>query len=115
MAKFTAQNLGLKQVAVLKDLKSDYSVGLAEFFEKPFTSLGGQIVANESYSEGDTEFRGQRWFRTLFLIPYAMPVYVAVIAWSFMLDRDNGALNALLGDLHLIGDTPPFWLMVSAM
>ena len=60
-----------------------------------------------------TEFRGQRWFRTLFLVPYAMPVYVAVIAWSFMLDRDNGALNALLGDLHLVGDTPPFWLIGS--
>src|SRR4051794_640596 len=76
------------------------------------------IVVGLSYGMGldaaqlvNTEFRGQRWFRTLFLIPYAMPVYVAVIAWSFMLDRDNGALNALLGDLHLIGDTPPFWLI----
>ncbi len=76
------------------------------------------IVVGVSYAMGlaaaqlvSTEFRGQRWFRTLFLIPYAMPVYVAVIAWSFMLDRDNGALNALLGDLHLIGDTPPFWLI----
>ena len=59
----------------------------------------------------NSEFRGQRWFRTLFLVPYAMPVYVAVIAWSFLLDRDNGALNTLLGDLHLIGDEPPFWLI----
>ena len=67
--------------------------------------LGAQLV--------NFEFRGQRWFRTLFLIPYAMPVYVAVIAWSFLLDRDNGALNTLLGDLHLIGDEPPFWLIGS--
>ena len=59
----------------------------------------------------NTEFRGQRWFRTLFLVPYAAPVYISVIAWSFLLDRDNGALNALLGDLHLIGDEPPFWLI----
>jgi multiple sugar transport system permease protein len=59
----------------------------------------------------NSEFRGQRWFRTLFLVPYATPVYVAVIAWSFMLDRDNGALNGLLSDLHLVGDTPPFWLI----
>ena len=78
------------------------------------------IVVGVSYAMGlaaaqlvNTEFRGQRWFRTLFLVPYAMPVYVAVIAWSFMLDRDNGALNALLGDLHLVGDTPPFWLIGS--
>src|SRR3954453_13099362 len=27
------------------------------------------------------------------IIPYAMAVYVAVLAWGFMLDRDNGALN----------------------
>jgi multiple sugar transport system permease protein len=61
----------------------------------------------------NSEFRGQRWFRTLFLVPYAMPVYVAVIAWSFMLDRDNGALNTLLvDDLHLTHGRP-FWLLGS--
>ena len=64
-------------------------------------AAGAQLV--------NTEFRGHRWFRTLFLVPYAMPVYVAVIGWSFMLDRDNGALNALLGDLHLTHGRP-FWL-----
>ncbi len=58
----------------------------------------------------NSEFRGQRWFRTLFLVPYALPVYVGVIAWSFMLDQENGSFNALLGDLHLVGD-PPFWLI----
>ncbi|HEX2441503.1 MAG TPA: sugar ABC transporter permease [Methylomirabilota bacterium] len=61
----------------------------------------------------NSEFRGHRWFRTLFLIPYAMPVYVAVIGWSFMLDRDNGALNTLLvDDLHLT-HARPFWLLGS--
>ena len=58
----------------------------------------------------NSEFRGQRWFRTLFLVPYALPVYVGVIAWSFMLDQENGSVNALLGDLHLVDD-PPFWLI----
>jgi multiple sugar transport system permease protein len=59
----------------------------------------------------NSEFRGQAWFRTLFLVPYALPVYVAVIGWSFMLDRDNGSLNTLLvDDLHLIHDRP-FWLI----
>jgi multiple sugar transport system permease protein len=68
-----------------------------------FGMLGALIV--------NSEFRGQRWFRTLFLVPYAMPVYVAVIAWSFMLDRDNGALNTLLvDDLHLT-HARPFWLL----
>ncbi len=59
MAKFTAQNLGLKRVAILKDLKSDYSVGLAKFFTDAFQQLGGTIVAEQTYSAGDQDFRAQ--------------------------------------------------------
>lgn len=59
-----------------------------------------------------SEFRGRTWFRTLFLIPYALPVYVAVIAWSFMLDRDNGALNTLLTGVGAV-HSRPFWLIGS--
>src|SRR5690606_26488060 len=33
-------------------------------------------------------FRGRGMFRTLFLIPYALPLYAAVITWNFMLQRD---------------------------
>jgi branched-chain amino acid transport system substrate-binding protein len=46
-------------VGILKDNKNDYSVGLAEFFSSAFTQLGGKIVAEQSYSGGDTEFRPQ--------------------------------------------------------
>ena len=47
----------------------------------------------------------------MFLIPYALPVYVAVIAWSFMLQQNNGAMNTLLVDnLHLLEERP-FWLI----
>jgi multiple sugar transport system permease protein len=61
----------------------------------------------------NSEFRGRRWFRALFLIPYALPVYVAVIAWSFMLQQNNGAMNTLLVDnLHLLEERP-FWLIGS--
>lgn len=59
----------------------------------------------------NAEFRGRGWFRTLFLIPYALPIYVSVIAWQFMLQQDNGAVNTLLvKDLHLLGHAP-FWLI----
>jgi multiple sugar transport system permease protein len=59
----------------------------------------------------NSEFKGRNWFRTLFLIPYALPVYVGVIAWTFMLDRDNGSINRLLvDDLHVVSDRP-FWLI----
>jgi multiple sugar transport system permease protein len=57
------------------------------------------------------EFRGRRWFRALFLVPYALPAYVAVIAWSFMLQRETGAINTLLVDDLGLLDERPFWLL----
>jgi multiple sugar transport system permease protein len=56
-------------------------------------------------------FRGRGALRTLFLTPYALPVYAAVITWSFLLQRDTGMVNHVLVDqLHLAGDRP-FWLI----
>ena len=58
----------------------------------------------------NSEFRGRGWFRTLFLIPYALPIYVSILAWQFMLQK-NGAVNALLvQNLHIL-DHEPFWLI----
>jgi branched-chain amino acid transport system substrate-binding protein len=44
---------------VLRDIKNDYSVGLADVFIENFKNMGGNIVADESYSEGDTDFSAQ--------------------------------------------------------
>lgn len=58
-------------------------------------------------------FRGRGLWRTLFLVPYALPMYAGVIAWNFMFQRDTGAINHLLVDqLHLFADRP-FWLLGS--
>ncbi|HET7437405.1 MAG TPA: ABC transporter substrate-binding protein [Thermoanaerobaculia bacterium] len=59
LAAFVRKNLNLTGAALLVDKKNDYSVGLAEFFTKDFTANGGKIVAQQSYSGGDTEFRPQ--------------------------------------------------------
>jgi branched-chain amino acid transport system substrate-binding protein len=59
MARFARENLKINTVAVLKDQKSDYSLGLTEFFTRRFTEMGGKIVAVESYAKGDTDFRSQ--------------------------------------------------------
>jgi branched-chain amino acid transport system substrate-binding protein len=59
MARFTHDNLKLKKVAILKDLKSDYSLGLAEFFDKKFKELGGEIVSEQTFQTGDSDFKGQ--------------------------------------------------------
>ncbi len=55
-------------------------------------------------------FRGRGLVRTLFLIPYALPVFASVITWNFMLQRDTGMLNQLLVSLHLV-HSRPFWLI----
>jgi branched-chain amino acid transport system substrate-binding protein len=57
MAKFVAEDLKLKKVAVLKDVKNDYSVGLASYFTQAFQSMGGTVVEETSYSAGDADFR----------------------------------------------------------
>ena len=59
IAKFARNTLKLTRAAVLRDQKNDYSVGLANYFEDSFKKLGGTIVSDESYSEGDQDFRAQ--------------------------------------------------------
>lgn len=58
-ARFATQNLGLNRLAILKDIKNDYSVGLADYFKQNVLALGAEIVSEQSYSEGDTDFRAQ--------------------------------------------------------
>lgn len=59
MAKFAFETQKYKKVAVLRDVKSDYSVGLADFFVAKFKSLGGEIVGDVSYQRGDVDFKAQ--------------------------------------------------------
>ena len=59
MAKFATENLKAKKVAILRDVKSDYSVGLADFFIKKFKELGGTIVSDQSYQGGEMDFKAQ--------------------------------------------------------
>jgi len=58
MSKF-ALSKGWKNVAILTDVKQDYSVGLAEFFVKHFTANGGTIVKDQKYSTSDKDFKPQ--------------------------------------------------------
>ncbi len=59
MARFAYEHQGVRKAAILRDIRSDYSVGLADFFIQTFTRLGGQITGDQSYSQGDTDFRPQ--------------------------------------------------------
>jgi branched-chain amino acid transport system substrate-binding protein len=59
MAKFARETLKLSKIAILKDVRNDYSVGLAKVFTDNFTAMGGTIVATESFSSGDVDFKAQ--------------------------------------------------------
>lgn len=59
MAKFAANTLKAKRVAIMKDTKSDYSVGLTDTFTKAFQQMGGNVTGVVEYSQGDTDFKGQ--------------------------------------------------------
>ena len=59
MADYISDKLKLTRAAVLVDVKSDYSTGLAQFFEEAFVKNGGRIVAKQSYAKGDNDFRAQ--------------------------------------------------------
>lgn len=59
MSKFARNTLKVTSVAILIDNKSDYSVGLAQFFEEDFTKNGGRIVARQAYAQGDSDFSAQ--------------------------------------------------------
>lgn len=57
MGNFATNTLKVKKVAVYIDNSSDYSKGLAHFFEESFTKNGGQIVDEEAYLQKDSDFK----------------------------------------------------------
>ena len=59
MAKFAVKTLKAKRAAIMVDFNSPYSRGLTDFFEFSFTKLGGEMVAKQSFSQGDADYRGQ--------------------------------------------------------
>lgn len=59
MANFALNTLKAKKVAVFTDVKSDYSKGLARFFNEGFTKNGGLVISELSYNGGDKDFKAQ--------------------------------------------------------
>ena len=55
MAVF-AKDLGKTKAVVYSDAANDYAKGLAEDFVSKFEALGGEVVAQENYTSGDTDF-----------------------------------------------------------
>ena len=59
MARFALNSLKLHNVALLTDVASAYSVGLADFFKQAFTAAGGNIAVEQNYNSGGKDFKAQ--------------------------------------------------------
>ncbi|EJF77343.1 hypothetical protein MCO_01258 [Bartonella sp. DB5-6] len=56
IATYVAQTLHAKKAAILKDISSDYAIGLASYFARAFKKLGGEVISNLNYNSGDQDF-----------------------------------------------------------
>lgn len=59
MARFAIEELKADKAAVLYDVASEYNRGIAEIFRQVYEEAGGKVVAFESYTTGETDFRPQ--------------------------------------------------------
>ena len=59
MADYAFEKLGYTKASVIFKKGADYNEGLAENFVKEFEAKGGEVVDQESYSEGDVDFKTQ--------------------------------------------------------
>jgi branched-chain amino acid transport system substrate-binding protein len=59
LANLASNELGAMTAGVIYDIGSDYSTGLAQYFEEQFVANGGEIVAKVEGHSGDNDFRSQ--------------------------------------------------------
>jgi branched-chain amino acid transport system substrate-binding protein len=105
MAKFALEK-GWKRVALLTDVKQDYSVGLAEFFVKYFKANGGEIVKEQKYSSGDKDFKPQLTsLKAAQPDAIFVPGYYGEVALIGKQARLLGLKQPLLGGDGWIGDS----------
>ncbi len=98
MARFAIENLKKKKAAILRDIRADYSVGLADFFSKEFKAMGGEIVKDVAYSTGDVDFKSQlTGIRSAKPDVVFIPGYYTEVGLIARQAKDLGLGAALLG------------------
>lgn len=69
--------------------------GLSVFF----SIAVGLLLALPLNTEG---LKGVNFYRTLFIVPWAIPAFISVLMWKGLLNSsDQGAINALLGQFSI--------------
>jgi len=59
LSTFANNTLKVKNVAMIVDAASPYSVGLANNFKENFFAMGGKVVIEQKFSSGDKDFKAQ--------------------------------------------------------
>jgi branched-chain amino acid transport system substrate-binding protein len=98
LAKFAAQSLKAKRVAILMDVSAPYSVGLANYFKERFTADGGQIVAEQKFTKDDKDFKAQLTaIKTLNPDAIFLPVYYGPASLIAQQARELGIAVPMFG------------------
>ncbi|THJ66848.1 ABC transporter permease subunit [Arthrobacter echini] len=62
----------------------------------------------------DARVRGQRAYRSILLLPYAIPGFIALLVWSSFFNSEFGLINNVLNlDINWLGN--PFWAKVAVL
>lgn len=85
-----------------KVLRNTFIYTLITIISKLILGFGLALLLND-------KFRGRTFFRTILLIPWAIPGMVAAQTWRWMYDSTYGIINSLLLKYHII-DMPILWL-----
>jgi branched-chain amino acid transport system substrate-binding protein len=91
-AEFAYNNLNGKTAWLLWDKGAEYTTLLAKYFKERYTELGGTIVLEDTYTQGDTDFSAQIT-RLKALSPQPAILYVACLQAS-----DAGAVAKQIRD-----------------
>ncbi len=97
LAKFSRQSLKAQRLALLTPT-TPYGVGLANEMRKKFEALGGEVVAEQKYAEGDKDFKAQLTaLKPLKPDVIAVPGYYTEAALICRQARELGVTSTFLG------------------
>jgi arabinogalactan oligomer/maltooligosaccharide transport system permease protein len=101
------------------ELRTFLRVGLWTVAWAGFSVLGAMVVGLFlAIPLNREDIKGSKLYRTLFIVPWAIPAFISVLMWQGLLNESNGAINQLLGKLG-IGPIPwlndPLWACISVL
>ena len=108
LARFAYQELEARRAAVLYDVASAHQIDVAGVFRRTFESLGGTVVASETHTTGERDFRRQlETIRASDPQVLLLPNYVEEVPLQATQARELGITATLLGSDAWSGDLYP--------